>query len=146
MFKFSKRSLSVLSKVDERLQSVFLEAIEECPIDFGIPNSGGLRTAKEQNDLHYAGSSPNCDGYIKKSYHQTGNALDVYAYVNGKASWRVSDLTVISETVKKVAKRLGVDITWGGDWLSFVDMPHYQVKRKVKSKPANDYDFYIKEV
>ena len=56
MFEFSKRSLSVLWGVDERLQYIFVEAIKECPIDFGIPNTGGIRTAEFQNDLFLGGA------------------------------------------------------------------------------------------
>ncbi len=128
MNKFSKRSLSVLSTVDDRLQAIFMEAIEECPIDFGIPSTGGLRTAKMQHELYLDGKSK-ADGYRLESYHQSGCAIDVYAYVDGKASWEKEHLTIISETVKRVAKRMGVLIVWGGDWKTFVDMPHYQVAR-----------------
>jgi len=119
--------LKVLEGVDTRLQAIFLEAIEESPIDFGIPNTGGFRTAEMQNDLYLGGKSK-CDGYDRPSYHQTGNAVDVYAYVDGKASWKKEHLTLISETVKRVANRMDIDISWGGDWTSFVDMPHYQIR------------------
>ena len=128
MYKFSKRSLRVLSTVDERLQAVFLEAIEESPIDFGIPNTGGLRTAEMQNDLYLANKSQ-LDGYIKPSYHQTGLAVDVYGYVDGKASWDTGHLTEIADTIKSVALRHGLKIVWGGDWTNFVDMPHFQISR-----------------
>ncbi len=129
MFKFSNRSLSVLKQVDERLQAIFLEAIQESPIDFGIPNSGGKRTADFQNMLFLGGKSTKCDGYEIESYHQTGCAIDVYAYVDGKASWDEEHLEIISTTVKMVAKRMNIEIVWGGDWTNLVDMPHYQVSR-----------------
>lgn len=29
--------------------------------------------------------------------------------------------------MKKAAKELGVDIVWGGDWVGFKDLPHYQL-------------------
>ena len=128
VFEFSKRSLRVLAQVDENLQAIFLEAIQECPIDFGIPNSGGKRTAEFQNDLFLGGKSK-CDGYENLSYHQTGNAIDVYAYVDGKASWDIKHLTIIADTIKRVALRMGIDIEWGGDWTKFVDMPHYQLAK-----------------
>jgi peptidoglycan L-alanyl-D-glutamate endopeptidase CwlK len=30
--------------------------------------------------------------------------------------------------MKQAAKELDVKLTWGGDWKSFVDMPHYQIE------------------
>ena len=35
----------------------------------------------------------------------------------------------IAAAMKEAAKELGVKITWGGDWASFVDMPHYQIEK-----------------
>ena len=126
MFKFSPKSKATLSTVNPTLQVLFEAALAKSPIDFGIPKTGGLRTAEEQHDLFLGGKS-NADGHTVQSYHQTGNAVDVYAYVNGRASWDVNHLTVISEVVKETAKELDIKITWGGDWTTFVDMPHYQI-------------------
>lgn len=126
MFEFSKRSLGVLSKVDYRLQAVILEALSESSIDFGIPSTGGLRSAAMQQELFLAGKSK-VDGHDKKSYHQSGKAIDVYAYVDGKASWDEEHLALIADTVKRVARRMNIDITWGGDWTTFIDMPHFQI-------------------
>ena len=68
------------------------------------------------------------DGYQKKSYHQSGNAFDIFGYKDSKASWDKTVLTEIARHIQKVAKeRYGVDLTWGGDWKSFVDMPHFQI-------------------
>ena len=29
---------------------------------------------------------------------------------------------------KNVAKKLNIDITWGGDWKNFKDLPHFELK------------------
>jgi peptidoglycan L-alanyl-D-glutamate endopeptidase CwlK len=127
MYKLSKRSYERLNGVDAILIAILTEAIKESPFDFGIPRSGGLRTAEEQYILYKDGKSQ-LDGFKKKSYHQTGKAFDIYAYVDGKASWDKGQLTEIARHIQKVAKdKFNVDLEWGGDWKRFVDMPHFQI-------------------
>ena len=127
MYKLSKRSYKRLNGVDAILIAILTEAIKESPYDFGIPRTGGLRTAELQNELYKKGKSQ-LDGYKKKSYHQTGKAFDIFAYVDGKASWDRGQLTAIARHIQKVAKEeFDVELTWGGDWKGFVDMPHFQI-------------------
>jgi len=128
MFKLSKRSLKHLEGVEPVLIDIVKEAIKDSPYDFGIPITGGLRTAEQQQSLYYKDLSK-CDGYIKKSYHQTGKAFDIYGYVYGKATWDKHILTKIARHIQKVAYDVFcVNLVWGGDWISFKDMPHFQIK------------------
>jgi len=55
-------------------------------------------------------------------------ALDVYAYVDGAASWRPQHLATVAAAMLQAANELGVRLEWGGLWRSFVDMPHFQIK------------------
>lgn len=126
MFRFSKRSIQRMQGVDERLVAVAHRALEISKVDFGIPSDGGLRTAEEQKALHDDGKSQ-LDGYTRKSYHQSGKALDVYAYVDGAASWDTEDLALVACAMLQAASELGVKLEWGGLWSSFVDMPHFQI-------------------
>lgn len=103
-------------------------AIEITKVDFGIAPDGGRRSARRQRELFQKGRSQ-LDGYGRKSYHQTGRAVDVYAYVGSKASWDEAALTAISDAVFQAASELGVDVEWGGHWKSFRDMPHFQLAR-----------------
>lgn len=132
MYKFSSRSLKVLSTVHPTLQAVMTRALALSPIDFGIPPSGGLRTAEKQRELFVAGKSK-CDGYKVRSRHQSGEAVDVYAYVNGQASWDKHHLAIIAGVVLSVAKSMGVELRWGGtfgssDWKGW-DYPHFELKK-----------------
>lgn len=130
-YKLSNRSLERLQGVKSILIAIVVDAInhEDCPFDFGIPRHGGVRTASEQNLLYK--QVPRItykDGYKKKSYHQTGKAFDIYAYVDGKASWDIAHLKPIARHIQKVAKeRYGVNLKWGGDWKTFKDLPHFQI-------------------
>ena len=90
-FQFSKRSLERMEGVDPRLKEIAKHAITISKIDFGIPADGGLRTAERQAELFADGKSK-ADGIHNKSRHQSGMALDVYAYVEGKASWETEHL------------------------------------------------------
>lgn len=124
--KFSINSAKVLASVDSRLFDIATRALELSKIDFGIPASGGLRTPQEQNELYQGGKSQ-LDGFEKKSYHQTGKALDVYAFVDGSASWDESHLSMVACAMLQAASELGYKLQWGGLWVNFVDMPHFQL-------------------
>ena len=39
---------------------------------------------------------------------------------------------MFSDLVKMVAKQLGIDVVWGGDWRSFKDYVHWELKPKAK--------------
>ena len=71
----------------------------------------------------------NADGVNNKSYHQSGKAFDIYAFVEGKATWDHKYYEPIARHLQKVAKdKFGVDLEWGGDWDKFKDLPHFQIK------------------
>jgi len=116
-----------LSGVDDRLIDIADVAIKLSPIDFGIPSTGGLRTQQDQAKLFTDGVSK-CDGVNNKSYHQSGKALDVYAYVDGKASWNKSHLTTIATAMLQASAQLGYELKWGGLWKSWQDYPHFEIK------------------
>ena len=138
MFKFSKRSIERMEGVNDDLVLVFNHAIKDSPIDFGIPGDGGLRLPARQNALFNQGLSK-CDGFNIKSHHQTGNALDFYAYVDGKASWRPHHLSMVAGVILTTANKLkrdgviDVELVWGGSFGSDTfdgwDMPHIKIKR-----------------
>lgn len=125
-FQFSKRSLDRMMGVDQRLVDVATRALEISPIDFGIPEFGGLRTAEDQRQLYAQGKSK-ADGRMKKSRHQDGDALDVYAYVDGKASWEKEHLAIIAAAMLQAAIELEVKVKWGGHFKSFYDAPHFEL-------------------
>jgi peptidoglycan L-alanyl-D-glutamate endopeptidase CwlK len=125
-FKLSKKSLSHLDGVDLRWHYIIKKAITLTKVDFGIPSTGGFRSVETQRELFNQGVSK-CDGLQKKSRHQSGLAVDVFAYVDGKASWDEGHLTSIAVAILQSAAILGYKVTWGGLWTSFVDMPHFEI-------------------
>ena len=113
MFKLSKNSKRTIEKIHPDLQLLLNTAIKLTPLDFGIPSDGGLRTKERQLKLFRSGVSK-CDGSDKKSKHQTGNAVDFYAYIHGKASWEAHHLDILYGVFQTVAKQLEIKIKWGG--------------------------------
>ena len=143
MHRFSKKSLERLDDINPVLLNVLLEGIKESPYDFGIPRDGGKRTHKRQCELYAKGRTT--DKLISKgiegiegrpneskitwtlnSCHNTGNAFDIYAYVDGKASWSREYLEPIARHLQKVALSQGVILQWGYDlWKK--DAAHFQI-------------------
>ena len=125
-FKLSNTSRQRREGVDPRLIEISDLAIQITVVDFGHPADGGLRSAERQNDMFHLGLSK-CDGYKRLSKHQSGKALDVYAYVDGKASWDTEHLAMVAAAFLQAASMLGHKLEWGGLWTSFKDYPHFQL-------------------
>ena len=116
MFRFSKTSNLRRLGVDCRLIQISDRALEISVIDFGIPKYGGIRTAEEQYELFLDGKS-RADGTNDLSYHQSGKALDFFAFVDGNASWHPGHLAMVAAAFLQASAELGYRLTWGGLWL-----------------------------
>lgn len=112
---------------DTRLIEIIVHAIATTEIDFGI--SWGHRTPEEQQEVFDKGWSK-CDGYniLSKHNYLPSRAVDFYAYVNGKLSYEKLYMEQIYNTIQEAADYLGYEITWGGHWKNFVDLPHIQLR------------------
>ena len=122
-FRLSQRSLSRLAGVHPDLVKVVKRALELSPTDFMVVE--GLRTAARQRELVAAGAS-----LTMNSRHITGHAVDLAPVVGGKLRWDGPLFPPIAAAMKAAAAELGVALEWGGDWRSFLDMPHFQLNRK----------------
>ena len=108
-FKLSQRSLGRLDGVKNEMHSVVTHAITVSNVDFGV--ICGLRTEAEQADLVARGASQ-----THKSKHLTGDAVDLMAYVSGRASWELNLYDDIADAMKAAAKETGAKIQWGAAW------------------------------
>lgn len=126
MFKLSDKSKQNMAGVDPRLVSIVNKALEISIVDFGIPNDGGLRTPERQRELFNQKLS-RADGVTRKSRHQSGRAIDFYAFVDGKASWEPAHLSLVACAFLQAASQLGIKVQWGGLWKGFRDMPHIEI-------------------
>lgn len=119
MYTFSDRSIRKLHGVHPELVLVASRALLYSPIDFGVTE--GLRTPTRQAYLVSRGSSK-----TMKSKHLTGDAIDIVCYVDGEVCWELEYYRIVTDCFKRAANELGIKITCGIDWQSFVDGPHIQ--------------------
>ena len=54
-------------------------------------------------------------------------AIDIVAIVGGQVSWEMKYYEVLAFYFKAAAAEINVPITWGGDWKTFKDGPHFQL-------------------
>lgn len=122
MYQLSLRSLSRLKGVHTDLVLVVSRAIQLSKYDFGVLE--GLRSEERQRKLYNSGKSQ-----TMKSKHLVGLAVDLVAYdENGHVTWDMHYYRKINMSMQQAAEELGVTITWGGDWISFQDGPHWQLE------------------
>ena len=120
-FKLSQRSLSKLVGVHPKLVEVVKLAITKSPLDFSI--SEGLRTVERQKELVAQKKSQ-----TMKSRHLIGEAVDICILLDGKANWDFDNYRIVADVFKDCAAELGVKITWGGEWTTLKDGPHFQIE------------------
>lgn len=128
--KQNERGRKILLKVDERLQRLFTEVSLQNGHQFIITE--GLRTKERQLQLFNTGASK-LDGQTpsKMSEHQVGRAIDVAMWdsTTNSISWAWPPYYTFATYVKMIAARLSIPIEWGGDWKTFKDGPHFQLKK-----------------
>ncbi len=147
-YVLSEASIEKMKGVHPKLIDLMKKAISDSPYDFKIVQ--GLRTAEYQNSLYQQGRTKpgrivtKLDGYNKKSNHQAkadgyGHAVDIAVcghydqngdyvkYMTDAEMFDNKKLVEISRHVKAVAKEMGMEIVWGGDWKTLYDTPHYEL-------------------
>jgi peptidoglycan L-alanyl-D-glutamate endopeptidase CwlK len=115
-------SLARLQGVHPDLVKVVRLAITKTPVDFTVLE--GLRTKERQAVLFKQGATRTMN-----SRHITGHAVDLAPVIDGKVSWDWPLYHKLAPVMKAAAKELGVAITWGGDWTTFKDGPHWELNR-----------------
>ncbi|QPB12256.1 peptidoglycan hydrolase [Providencia phage PSTCR6] len=123
MYVLSQRSKDRLKGVHPDLVKVVERAIQISDIDFMVIE--GLRTEEQQRINVQKGVSKTMN-----SYHLTGHAVDLAPLVGKEIPWNDwSKFELVAKAMKQAGKELGVDVEWGGDWKTFKDGPHFQIKR-----------------
>jgi len=151
-YKLGNRSKERLKGVHPSLIKLIKFALLDSPFDFGIPRDGGARTVQKQKELYSKGRTTaqlllkgivSVKGQPKKSKitwtlkskHLVksdgyGYAFDLYAYVNGSASWDSKYIDPIGKHLLKCAKELDINLQWGiikkGQ---HVDKGHFQLNK-----------------
>lgn len=119
-FRLSQKSLDRLSGVHPDLVAVVKRAIEITEVDFAVLE--GVRSKARQEQLCKQKATKTMN-----SRHLTGHAVDLGAYVGGSVRWDWPLYYQIADAMKAAAEELEVPLTWGGDWKTFPDGPHFEL-------------------
>lgn len=122
-FPFGYGSLKQRDTLHPDLKKV----VDEVSNTFNCTILCGFRNEEEQNKAFKEGKST---FQWPKSRHNTNpsEAVDLCPYPvdwNDKQSF-----AVMAGHVLAAAERVGVELEWGGNWKSFPDLPHFQLKKK----------------
>lgn len=148
-YKYGRLSLSRRLGVSDYLIMASNRAISCSPVDFGVPQYGGVREDMLQNHIFKLGHS-RADGFIKKSFHQIrdilgrGQALDLVPYIPGvgfdyTADGRFGIIGMLMLEAWEELKKEGriprvLCLHWGGLWKSEDgkklgwDMAHFEIR------------------
>lgn len=121
--RLSAASEKQLIGVHPALVKVVRRAVELCTaqgLDFRVME--GLRSLTQQKKNVAKGVSKTL-----KSKHLTGHAVDLIPMIGGKVTWSWPPYHRMAPVIKQAARDVGVTVTWGGDWKSFKDGPHWEV-------------------
>lgn len=137
-YKFSDASLNRMAGLNVELKKLLFLALKRTPIDFGIAWYGGFRTEEMQNELFKkVPKVTSKDGYVKKSKHQSGLAVDLMPYVKGKATPSKENYLILAGVMFAAANELGLTLRSGMDWdmdseyivdQTFNDYPHFELR------------------
>ncbi len=129
MPSFSAKSQAKLATCHPDLQRVFNEVVKhfDCTIVEG-------HRGKEDQDRYYAQGKSKVKYPNGKHNKEPSLAVDVIPY---PVDWNARErFCYFAGFVKGVAKMMGVNIRWGGDWDSdteladnqFDDLPHFELR------------------
>ena len=119
-FRLSQKSIDRLSGVHPDLVAVVKRALEITEVDFAVLEGVRSRARQEQLFKQKATKTMN-------SRHLTGHAVDLGAYVGGSIRWDWPLYYQIADAMKAAAAELEIHLTWGGDWKTFPDGPHFEL-------------------
>jgi len=126
MFELSGKSKSHLVGVHPDLVRLVNRVIDKTRIDFGV--SEGVRDYARQVKLYRNRKTTTLHSqHFINDNTGYGHAIDIFAYMNGKAQWGSKYYGPIVQTFLTEAVSLGVQIQCGHLWKEFQDSPHIQL-------------------
>jgi peptidoglycan L-alanyl-D-glutamate endopeptidase CwlK len=118
----SEQNISTLHPMVREAARKFINVADNNGIKLRIVSA--LRTFAEQDSLYAQGrTKPGqivTNAKAGQSSHNFGTAIDVVPIVNGKANWNAD-----YNRIAAIGKEIG--FSWGGDWISFKDKPHFEM-------------------
>jgi peptidoglycan L-alanyl-D-glutamate endopeptidase CwlK len=123
-YSYGRSSMRRTKDVNEGLVMTAVVALSFSKYDMSIPWMGGYRTAPEQREL-FDNKASRCDGLINRSFHQSGDALDIVPYIDGELDYTATDrfqhfanIMLASFKFLQAIKKIPQEqyLHWGGFW------------------------------
>lgn len=126
--RLSPKSKARLQTVEPRLAKLIEDCIKTFPLLMAITE--GKRTLEQQKGNVRIGVSQTLNSYhIPKDGEDFSRAVDVAIFkADGWYSTDIEDYRAFADTVLEEAKNRGLKVTWGGNWKTLVDGPHFQIE------------------
>lgn len=132
--QFDPRSEKVIATLLPQGQDAARKFMALATTKFDVKLLSGLRTYAEQNALYAQGRTKkgpkvtNARGGF--SNHNFAIAWDVGIFVNGKylTGRNAQEEQQYKDLAALIMPKLGDVLSWGGNWKSIKDRPHYQLK------------------
>ena len=128
MPKFSSHSLRRLGQCHPLLQRLMLSVVEETDISIIC----GFRNEADQNDAYKRGASK-LKWPRSKHNKQPSEAVDAVPYpIDWHDELRFREMgRVVKEHWERIPpeERDGWTLSWGGDWKTFKDFPHFEIRK-----------------
>lgn len=122
-YPFGKNSLAQRATLHPDLQKVVDEASKESNLTILCGHRG-----KEDQDEAYRNGKSKLQWPNSRHNSTPSEAVDIAPYpLDWKNIKSFKDMAVV---IKESAERVNVEIEWGGDFLTFKDWDHFQLKKK----------------
>jgi peptidoglycan L-alanyl-D-glutamate endopeptidase CwlK len=120
MSEFGKRSRKELKTAHPNLQAIFNEVIKQYDCSVLCGHRG-----KADQDKAFADGKSKLK-WPKSNHNKTpSRAVDVVPF---PIDWKnETEFYIMADIVKNIAKRLKIKVSWGGDWKTFRDLPHWEL-------------------
>jgi peptidoglycan L-alanyl-D-glutamate endopeptidase CwlK len=151
-YAWGARSLSRLQTCHPLLVTLFERVIARADLALDLSVLCGHRTNEEQAELYAKGRT--APGKVithkrpgeSKHNRQPSHAVDVAPYVGGSVSWAWPHYHAVAPVIRAEWAAMqaegivpaGVTLTWGGDWQTFPDGPHWELSGVVDAEGAAD--------
>jgi len=109
------------------------ELVADLDDGLGFIVTEGLRTRERQVELVRVKASRTMNSKHLPQADGMSHAVDLAATVSGRVHWDFPLYDRLADLMKQAAAEQGVQITWGGDWQSFRDGPHFELNEQVHS-------------
>ena len=113
------------------LRKVIELAASEAPDEYSFIVTEGIRSIERQREMVAKKVSR-----TMKSRHLHGLAVDLAVVRHGTVSWHFPDYVKLAHLVRSAAAKAEVPITWGGDWETLRDGPHFELPHAFYPDPV----------